>query len=83
MVFTSESTTEFASVNESGSESESGNVTTWSWTAPSKLTGVAPTPRGGHSATAVEDLLVVFGGCFLDKICFNDVTAFDTTHNQW
>jgi N-acetylneuraminic acid mutarotase len=45
--------------------------------------GVVPSRREGHSATAVEDLIVTFGGCYLDKKCMNDVNVFNTRSNMW
>lgn len=54
----------------------------WRWQAV-ETRGNAPAPREGHTSTAVENYLVMFGGCFLDKECFNDVQVLDTEEDRW
>ena len=48
-----------------------------------KTRGTVPPKREGHSAAVVEDLIVVFGGCYLDKRCFNDLNIFNTRTHSW
>ena len=56
----------------------------WSWKpAPTKGNNRGMSAREGHSAVAVESMLVVFGGCFLDKYCFNDINVLDTNKMRW
>ena len=45
--------------------------------------GAAPARREGHTAVAVEDYIITFGGCYLDKKCFNDLFVFNTRTNNW
>jgi len=54
----------------------------WHW-KPVETGGLRPTPREGHTSVAVEEYLVVFGGCFLDRECFGDVRVLDTVEDRW
>ena len=45
--------------------------------------GAAPARREGHTSVAVEDYIITFGGCYLDKKCFNDLFVFNTRTNSW
>eukprot|EP00944_MAST-04C_sp_MAST-4C-sp1_P003610 g3610.t1 len=45
--------------------------------------GAAPARREGHTSVAVEDYIITFGGCYLDKKCFNDLFVFNTRTNGW
>eukprot|EP00753_Platysulcus_tardus_P007894 PLAT15521.1.p1 GENE.PLAT15521.1~~PLAT15521.1.p1 ORF type:complete len:836 (+),score=438.77 PLAT15521.1:38-2545(+) len=54
----------------------------WRWKAVT-LAGELPSKREGHSAVALEDYIIVFGGCFLDKACFASVELLDTTEKRW
>ena len=36
-----------------------------------------------RSVTAVGAKLFVFGGCYLDEVCFNDMRVFDTVADTW
>lgn len=54
----------------------------WRW-KPVETGGLRPSPREGHTAVAVEEYLVVFGGCFLDRECFSDVRVLDTVEDRW
>ncbi|CAD8058115.1 unnamed protein product [Paramecium primaurelia] len=42
-----------------------------------------PRNRGGHSMHAIGDIIVVFGGCFLDIKCFDDLFLFDARTRVW
>jgi len=42
-----------------------------------------PSPRRGHSATMVDPYMVVFGGCFMETKCFNDLYFFDIVQKTW
>jgi len=57
----------------------------WSWKKVTSKNNksLGFTSREGHSAVALEHMIVIFGGCFLDKECFNDVTVFDSEKMQW
>ena len=46
-------------------------------------TGRGPSAREGHTAVGVEDMLIVFGGCFLDRSCFSDVFVLLTRQAKW
>jgi hypothetical protein len=54
----------------------------WRWAA-SNADGVAPMKREGHSAVSLDGMLIVFGGCYLDKQCFNDVHVYFTNKQLW
>ncbi|CEL93722.1 unnamed protein product [Vitrella brassicaformis CCMP3155] len=54
----------------------------WKWTRlPGD--GTKPATRAGHSAVAVDDTLVVFGGVMLDVKYFNDINVYDTNARRW
>jgi len=56
----------------------------WTWKQASTLSnGKGMSAREGHSAVALENMLVLFGGCYLDKECFNDVTVLDVNEMRW
>lgn len=37
----------------------------------------APSPRGGHTSVVIGDSMYVFGGCYLDTRCYNEVYAYN------
>lgn len=37
-----------------------------------------PEKRRGHTTIVLGSELLVFGGCYLDQKCFNDLHSFDT-----
>jgi N-acetylneuraminic acid mutarotase len=45
--------------------------------------GAPPAKREGHTSVAVEDYIITFGGCYLDKRCFNDLHVFNTHTEDW
>ena len=45
--------------------------------------GIVPSAREGHSMVAVEDFMLLFGGCYLDKKCFNDVHVYFPLASRW
>lgn len=51
-----------------------------------KINKAGPSPRDGHSVTAYEDYLIVFGGCEGsddESPPFNEVCLFDVRKKQW
>ncbi|BFZ07987.1 hypothetical protein BsWGS_11026 [Bradybaena similaris] len=46
------------------------------------VTGEKPQPRSGHSATLINDLLVIFGGWDF-PYCYNDLCILDLTTVDW
>ncbi|CAG5126107.1 unnamed protein product [Candidula unifasciata] len=46
------------------------------------VTGEKPQPRSGHSATLINDLLVIFGGWDF-PYCYNDLFILDLTTVDW
>ena len=54
----------------------------WQWTDP-RSKGMAPVKREGHTSVALDNMLVVFGGCYLDKQCFNDVHVYFSNKQLW
>jgi hypothetical protein len=54
------------------------NLAQKNWYQP-PVTGTLPAPRSGHSATLVDDVLVVFGGWDQPNAIFNDVHILDIT----
>eukprot|EP01087_Luapelamoeba_hula_P001019 TRINITY_DN1077_c0_g1_i1.p1 TRINITY_DN1077_c0_g1~~TRINITY_DN1077_c0_g1_i1.p1 ORF type:complete len:645 (+),score=109.47 TRINITY_DN1077_c0_g1_i1:256-2190(+) len=57
----------------------------WSWTQP-KITGTPPVARHGHSATLVNDEMIVVGGwgSYFDlNVFFNDVHSFNVKTHTW
>lgn len=53
------------------------------WTVLDELGPDGPTKRQGHTITVINDKLLVFGGCFLDVTCYNDLFEYDTNLKQW
>ena len=53
------------------------------------VTGIAPSPRFGHSSVTYGKDIVIFGGQGIQKeedvpcCCFNDIFSFDTTKKGW
>ena len=37
----------------------------------------APFQRKGHSAVVADTYMIIFGGCYMDRKCFNDVNFLD------
>jgi hypothetical protein len=54
----------------------------WQW-ADTGAQGIAPMKREGHTAVSLDGMLIVFGGCYLDKQCFNDVHVFFADKKLW
>jgi hypothetical protein len=54
----------------------------WQWT-DTESRGSPPMKREGHSAVSLDNMLIVFGGCYLDKQCFNDVHVYFSTKHLW
>ena len=46
-------------------------------------TSEQPSPRGGHSLDIVGEYLIIFGGCNLDILCYNDLYYFNTRSKEW
>ena len=42
-------------------------------------TSTPPSPRRGHSSTVVDTYMIIFGGCYMETRCFNDLYFFDMT----
>jgi len=42
-----------------------------------------PKNRGGHSMHAIGDYILLFGGCFLDFKCFDDLFLLNTRTKIW
>lgn len=42
-----------------------------------------PLPRRGHSMIQTDNYLVVFGGCYMETDCYNDIFYYDMEHYQW
>lgn len=47
------------------------------WTKVEGVTN-APQARRGHSAVISGDLVIIFGGCYLDEKCFDDLLYYNT-----
>jgi N-acetylneuraminic acid mutarotase len=52
------------------------NVSTRKWTKL-QCTGSVPSPRAGHAAVLVGDVMYVFGGDTIDGTNLGDLTAFN------
>jgi N-acetylneuraminic acid mutarotase len=57
-------------------------IDTWLFDVPTRkwselqCTGFTPSPRQGHAAAVVDDVMYVFGGCGIDGDRLDDLTAF-------
>ena len=63
-------------IESSGSTSSEDEVTP-KWTKATFLTD-PPDERRGHTSIVLGNELLMFGGCYLDQKCFNDLHSFDT-----
>jgi Galactose oxidase, central domain len=73
------------SQSKESAESESGlkrDFPILEW-IPILAQGDTPTKRRGHSIISIDEMLIVFGGCYLDEKCFNDVHIFELKSNTW
>jgi len=52
------------------------------WT-PLISTNTIPPARGGHTLTILGETLILFGGCYLDINCFDDLFFFDLRSKEW
>ena len=52
------------------------NISTRKWTEL-QCTGSIPSPRAGHAAVVIDDVMYVFGGCTHDESYLGDLTAFN------
>ena len=41
------------------------------------ISSTPPSPRRGHSSTIVDNYIIIFGGCYMESKCFNDLYFFD------
>ena len=51
------------------------DILTRKWTEP-QCTGYIPSPREGHAAALVDDVMYVFGGRHVDGTDLGDLAAF-------
>lgn len=51
--------------------------------SPALTKGDIPSKRRGQSIVSIDEMLIVFGGCYLDEKCFNDLHIFDIKNNEW
>jgi N-acetylneuraminic acid mutarotase len=52
------------------------NISARKWTEL-QCTGSIPSPRAGHDAVLIDDVMYVFGGCTRDGTHLDDLTAFN------
>ncbi|EGR32384.1 kelch motif family protein, putative [Ichthyophthirius multifiliis] len=45
--------------------------------------GDIPEQRGGHSLNAIGQFLILFGGCYLDLKCMNDIYFYNIVDQKW
>lgn len=43
----------------------------------------APTPRRGHSSVIADTYMIIFGGCYMESKCYNDVHFLDFRSKSW
>ncbi|KAJ7596845.1 hypothetical protein C8J56DRAFT_918475 [Mycena floridula] len=58
------------------------DLTTKTWTEMTCI-GFIPSPREGHAATLVDDVMYVFGGRGVDGKDLGDLAAFKITNQRW
>jgi len=58
------------------------DVSTRKWTEL-QCTGYIPSPREGHAAALVDDVMYVFGGRGVDGTDLGDLTAFKLSTQRW
>ena len=57
-------------------ETWSFNISTRKWTEL-QCTGSIPSPRAGHAAVLIDDVMYVFGGAASDETRLGDLTALN------
>ncbi|KAF8492373.1 hypothetical protein F5888DRAFT_1858822 [Russula emetica] len=58
------------------------NISTRKWTEL-QCTGSIPSPRGGHAAVLIDDVMYVFGGRAIDGTNLGGLTAFKLSTQRW
>eukprot|EP00041_Stephanoeca_diplocostata_P002094 m.23139 g.23139 ORF g.23139 m.23139 type:complete len:444 (-) comp12908_c0_seq4:498-1829(-) len=58
------------------------NLVDWTWTTCATTSSATPSPRQGHTLTALGPRLFLFGGMGPGAL-FNDLWVFDTETHQW
>jgi hypothetical protein len=43
----------------------------------------APEMRRGHSSVIADNFMVIFGGCYMESTCYDDVIYLDLSTNTW
>ena len=46
-------------------------------TYPLKISGTGPSPRRGYSSVAADTYMIIFGGCYMETTCYNDLYFLD------
>lgn len=44
---------------------------------------LGPTSRRGHSTVPADTFMIVFGGCYMESPCFNDLYFFEFQSQSW
>jgi hypothetical protein len=48
-----------------------------------KVKNASPAIRRGHSSVLADTFMVMFGGCYMESTCYNDVHFLDILSNVW
>jgi hypothetical protein len=52
------------------------------WT-PFTVQQTGPSARRGHSAVLADTYMIIFGGCYMESTCYNDVHFLDLRTQSW
>lgn len=63
-------------------QSEVFNYQPFVWT-PFHIQKSGPSPRRGHSAVLADTYMVIFGGCYMESKCYNDLYFLDFRTQSW
>lgn len=53
------------------------------WSQLKTNSNFSPKARKGHSAVSVDTFMVIFGGCYFEDICYNDLIFLDLKTHHW
>lgn len=53
------------------------------WSHFNTSSNFSPKARKGHSAISVDTFMVIFGGCYFEDLCFNDVIFLDLNTHKY
>ena len=73
-----------SSIDSDGNEKSDFSYQPFVWTKYStNAINKPPASRKGHSAVIADTYMIIFGGCYLEYECFNDLFFLDLRNHNW